>query len=59
MALLRLPQPTGKFTGYVWLPRFIAKVRLHHAGVLGGDYQHAFCHPHGVDGFYLMHFALE
>lgn len=59
MADLRLPKPTEQLAGCVWLPRFIAKVRHHHAGTLGGDYQLAFCHPRGVDGRFLEHFTLD
>lgn len=59
MANPRLPQPTEKLAGCVWLPRFIAKVRLHEAGILDGDYQLAFCHSRGVDGRFLEHFNLD
>ena len=59
MANPRLPEPTEKLAGCVWLPRFIAKVRLHDAGKLNEDYQLAFCHPRGVDGRFLEHFGLE
>ncbi len=59
MADLRLPKPSEELAGCVWLPRFIAKVRHHHAGTLSEDYQLAFCHPRGVDGRFLEHFALD
>jgi hypothetical protein len=56
---LRLPKPTDKLANCVWLPRFIAKVRLHHEGQLEGDYLLAFCHPRAFDGRFLAHFSLD
>lgn len=59
MTDLRLPKPTERLAGCVWLPRFAAKVRLHHAGELEGDYLLAFCHPRAMDGRFLDHFGLD
>ena len=39
--------PCEQMTGWVWLPRFVDKVRLHLAGRLHEDYQPNFC----VKGF--------
>ena len=59
MSNLLLPKPADQLANCVWLPRFIAKVRLHDEGGLEGDYRLAFCHPKAIDGRFLAHFGLE
>lgn len=54
----KLRRPADQLAGCVWLPRFIDKCRLHLAGALPADYQAPFCHPFGIDGVFLQHFAL-
>ena len=57
--LMKLPRPSKKLAGCVWLPRIIAKARLLQRGVLPEDYTTRFCHPTGVDGVFLSHFGLS
>lgn len=54
-----LPPPRAQLAGCVWLPRFLAKARLHLAGKLEPAYERAFCYPTGVDGNFLRFFELE
>ena len=56
---MRLPRPTEKLAGCVWLPRILAKARLSQRGALPPDYEARFCHPNGVDGLFLSHFGLS
>jgi gluconokinase len=46
-----LRSPREKLAGWVHLPRFIDKIRLHQAGKLPADYQANFCQ--GFDGMWL------
>jgi hypothetical protein len=55
---MNLPAPRDTLAGCVWLPRIIAKARAFGRGELPQDYQVPFCHPKGVDGQFLAHFAL-
>jgi len=54
-----LPLPRAQLAGCLWLPRFLAKARLHLAGKLEPAYARAFCAPTGVDGNFLRFFQLE
>jgi len=56
---MKLPRPTEKLAGCVWLPRILAKARLLQRGALPPDYEARFCHPNGVDGLFLSHFGLS
>jgi len=56
---MKLPRPTEKLAGCVWLPRILSKARLLKSGALPPDYVANFCHPKGVDGFFLSHFGLS
>jgi gluconokinase len=51
MSKVPLRSPKDKLAGWVHLPRFVDKVRLHHAGKLPPDYQANFCG--GFDGRWL------
>ncbi len=55
---MKLPPPTEKLAGCVWLPRILAKARLLQGGALLPDYAANFCNPKGVDGQFLAHFDL-
>ncbi len=55
---MKLPTPHETLVGCVWLPRVLAKARLIASGELPADYVACFCHPMGVDGQFLAHFAL-
>jgi len=56
---MKLPRPSEKLAGCVWLPRILAKARLLRRGGLPEDYAARFCHPKGVDGVFLSHFGLS
>src|SRR5579862_9802594 len=56
---MKLPHPTEKLCGCVWLPRFIDKGRHHFADNLPPEYEQAFCHPLGTDAVFLAHFEIE
>ena len=51
MSNVPLRSPRQKLAGWVHLPRFVDKIRLHHAGKLPPDYQANFCG--GFDGRWL------
>lgn len=51
MSKVPLRSPRQMLAGWVHLPRFLDKVRLHHAGKLPPDYQANFCG--GFDGRWL------
>jgi hypothetical protein len=56
---MKLPRPSDKLAGCVWLPRIIAKARLLLRHELPEDYVVRFAHPTGVDGHFLAHFGLS
>ena len=56
---MKLPRPTEKLAGCVWLPRILSKARLLQDGALPANYEARFCHPTGVDGLFLSHFGLN
>jgi hypothetical protein len=56
---MKLPRPSEKLAGCVWLPRIFAKARQFQNGLLPQDYAARFCHPQGVDGVFLSHFPLS
>jgi hypothetical protein len=56
---MKLPYPNERLAGCVWLPRILEKARLFRAGGLEADYAARFCHPQGVDGFFIAHFGLS
>jgi hypothetical protein len=56
---MKLPRPSEKLAGCVWLPRILAKARLLQSGELPEDYVARFCHPTGVDGAFMSHFGLS
>ena len=56
---MKLPRPTEKLAGCVWLPRILAKARLLQSGELREDYAARFCAPNGVDGAFLSHFGFS
>lgn len=51
MRNVSLRSPKEKLAGWIHLPRFIDKIRLHHAGKLPPEYQANFCG--GFDGHWL------
>jgi hypothetical protein len=53
-----IPLPRDRLAGCVWLPRILAKARMLKTGNLPPEYEARFCHPTGVDGLFLPHFAL-
>ena len=56
---MKLPRPSEKLAGCVWLPRILAKARLFQRGELPPDYAANFCHPKAVDGLFMSHFGLR
>ena len=56
---MKLPRPSDKLAGCVWLPRILAKARLLQQGELPPDYAAHFCHPKAADGLFLSHFGLS
>jgi hypothetical protein len=54
-----LRRPLDRLAGCVWLARFADKTRLYLDGRLEVGYAGLFCHPRGVDGFFLEHFGLS
>jgi hypothetical protein len=56
---VKLPRPTQKLAGCVWLPRILAKARQSQGGLLHQDYAANFCNPKGVDGIFMAHFGLS
>lgn len=56
---MKLPRPSEKLAGCVWLPRILSKARLWQSGALPQDYAANFCQPKGVDGLFLSHFGLS
>ena len=56
---MKLPRPSKKLAGCVWLPRILAKARLLAQTALPPDYESRFCHPGGVDGIFLAYFGLD
>jgi hypothetical protein len=56
---VKLPRPTEKLAGCVWLPRILAKARQLQGSGLPPDYAASFCNPKGVDGVFLAHFGLN
>jgi hypothetical protein len=56
---MKLPRPTDRLAGCVWLPRILSKARHLQRGTLPADYAANFCHPKGVDGLFLAHFGLS
>ena len=51
-------RPYEKLAGCVWFGRIVDKTRHFLNGTLHQDYQRSFCHPKGIDGFFLTHFNL-
>ncbi len=56
---MRLPHPKETLAGCVWLPRHIAKVRLHLSHGLPLSYRVALGSSIGVDGYFFRHFGLS
>jgi len=56
---MKLPAPTAQLCKTYWLPRIMAKARLHKSGQLPESYQRALFHPLGVDGQFLKFFSLQ
>ncbi|MCC7518519.1 MAG: DUF5069 domain-containing protein [Verrucomicrobiae bacterium] len=52
MSTIPLRSPKTKMAGWVHLPRFVDKIRLHFVGKLPADYQSSFCG--GFDGHWLQ-----
>ena len=55
---MKLPLPTDKLAGCIWLPRILSKARLLAQGALPEEYVTRFGHATGVDGQFLKHFGL-
>jgi hypothetical protein len=55
---MKIPSPRESLAGCVWLPRILTKGRRLQAGSLPPEYAARFCHATGVDGQFLIHFAL-
>jgi len=55
---MKIPSPREKLAGCGWLPRILARARLVKHGALPPEYEARFCHPTGVDGYFLSHFGL-
>ena len=53
-----LPPPRAKLAGCLWLPRIVSKARFMQIGRLPPDNAARFCHPEGVDGYFLQSFDL-
>jgi len=56
---MNLPGPREKKTGCMWLPRILAKARLHTAGLLPPEYEMSFLSLYGVDGQFMAFFSLD
>jgi hypothetical protein len=56
---MKLPRPSEKLAGCVWLPRILGKARALQGGTLPPEYAANFCHPKAVDGLFLAHFGLS
>jgi len=56
---MKLPSPRETLAGCIWLPRILGKARLLATGQLPDDYAARFCHPGGIDGIFMAHFALS
>lgn len=56
---MKLPHPQEKLAGCVWLPRFIAKIRIFLKGDLPASYRVAFGSRVGIDGYFLHHFQIQ
>ncbi len=55
---MKLRRPTDTLAGCMWLPRFVDKVRHHHAGTLDAEFARPFCNPLATDGEFFRHFVL-
>lgn len=53
-----LPSPRAKLAGCVWLPRIVSKARFVQIGRLPPENASRFCHPEGVDGYFLLTFDM-
>jgi hypothetical protein len=56
---INIPSPRDTLAGCMWLPRILAKARLHESGQLPTPYVERFCHPTGVDGQFIGFFKMS
>ena len=56
--LTMLPPPRAKLAGCLWLPRIVSKARFMQINRLPSENAARFCHPEGVDGYFLRAFDL-
>jgi hypothetical protein len=57
--VMKLPRPSDRLAGCVWLPRILAKARQWQRGELPPEYAARFGHASGVDGQFIAHFGLS
>jgi hypothetical protein len=58
VAQMQLPHPLARLADCCWLPRHVAKARLHLRGALPFSYRIAYGARTGVDGYFFRHFDL-